>query len=80
MTCISRKEVFDILDHFRQEQVTNENEDLLIRMLAKELLQLKTYEIDLEEEEVKKNGQKVLYILYINFCFIYRNLRTILGA
>ena len=57
MTCISRKEVFDILDHFRQEQVTNENEDLLIRMLAKELLQLKTYEIE-EKEEVKKMVRK----------------------
>ena len=73
MTCISRKEVFDLLDHFRQEQVTNENEDLLIRMLAKELLQLKTYEIE-KEEEVKKNGQEVLCIFHINFRFIYSNL------
>ena len=53
MTYISRKEVFDILDHFHQELATNENEDLLIKRLAKELLQLKTYEIE-EEQEVKK--------------------------
>jgi hypothetical protein len=55
MTYISRKEVFDILDHFHKKEVRNENEDLLIKMLAKELFQLKTYEIK-EEQEVKKNG------------------------
>ena len=55
MTYISRKEVFDILDHFHKEEVRNENEDLLIKMLAKKLFQLKTYEIE-EEQEVKKNG------------------------
>ena len=56
MTYISRKEVFDILDHFHKEEVRNENEDSLIKMLAKELFQLKTYEIDSEEKGVEKNG------------------------
>ena len=46
MTTISRKEIFDLLDHFRKEEVRNEKEDIFIKALAAEILTLKTYEVE----------------------------------
>ena len=76
MTYISRKEVFDILDHFHQELATNENEDLLIKRLAKELLQLKTYEIE-EEQEVKKWLGSPLYFSHQFSLYLQQSMRSI---
>ena len=46
MTTISRKEMLDLLDHIRKEEVCDEKEDSLIKMIAREILLFKTYEVE----------------------------------
>jgi len=46
MTTISRKEVLDLLDHIRKEEVCDQKEDDLIRLIAQEILRFNTYEVE----------------------------------
>lgn len=46
MKTISRKEMLDLLDHIRKEGVCDEKKDGLIRTIAREILLLKTYEVE----------------------------------
>ena len=46
MTYISRKELFDLLNSIREEEVSNEREDSLLRLIAKEILLMKTVEVE----------------------------------
>jgi len=49
MTYISRKELLDFLNYLRKEEVSNEQEDCLLRLIAKEILLMKPVEIEDED-------------------------------
>jgi len=49
LTTISRKELFDILEHVRIEEVCDPKEDALIKMIAREILLLDTYEVEKDD-------------------------------
>ena len=48
-TYISRKMLFNLLDNLREDEVKNKEEESLLRLIASEVLQFPT--VELEEKE-----------------------------